>query len=278
MMRIHERIADTQCETIIEELDEAWGSQHIFATLMGLDLVCSKTSIPKNLVAQKALLIWTMDLVTGDIKSGHTEAKMSKEPLTQAIHRALLKKRIINLCAKKFNEEASGPSKVWPKVFGSMGAWRQEMEQQQNLQWLGSLPLWLQDVIQFCSKMLRGHVSIDTLLDSALARDHLIPAEEFFRSTEWLKAEFLDLNEMLAAKQKEADDKVKEEEEKKRAAEASAEPPAEPAAAVAAEADDDPMPDKDNGESEQAPVCFASFFELNFFYILIVEIALETLS
>lgn len=91
-----------------------------------------------------------------------------------------------------------------------------------TLSWLGHLPSWQAEAIQFLSKMLRGHVAIDNQLDKALAGDHLISAEAMFQGDAWTSAGLFDITLVLQQKAEEAEaqkrdaevEKAKEEAEK----------------------------------------------------------------
>ena len=62
MLRVYDRIADVQgAELIIASLDDRFGSHHCFNNLMTLELLTAKTSLPKNVPLQRALLLWTLE-------------------------------------------------------------------------------------------------------------------------------------------------------------------------------------------------------------------------
>ena len=145
--------------------------------------------------------------------------------------------------------------------------------------------------MQFCGKMLRRHVAIDNLLDSALTKGgHLIQAEEVFRSDEWGKPDVLDIAELLSAKQteeeqekaeKEKAEKEKAEKEEAEKEEAEAKEKAEKAAEEQAAAEvaemqpesqpaepDEPMPE---APAEEAHVEPQKLDRLQFFSELFVR-------
>ena len=63
MLRIYERIASesNDAERIILKLDDQFNNEHAFSLLQGLELVTSKTWIPKNEKASRALLLWVLE-------------------------------------------------------------------------------------------------------------------------------------------------------------------------------------------------------------------------
>lgn len=252
MFRIHERLAEggLACQQIIEELDELYGSSHAFSTLMGLEQITTRTAVPKNLPVQRALLLWTLELVSAEMKDGRSDPKLSKDLLSLSISRALLKRRVVQYFSRKFPR-----GDAWAKM-STMDAFKLNFDG--SLQWLGAHPPWLQEAMSFCAKMVRGHVVIDALFDSALKKDSLLQAEEVFRSDEWAKSEILDMAELLSAKQAEV--ALKQEKAEQVTAETAA---AEQAAAVVPETQpesqpaetiaDEPMPEATAEEAHVEP-------------------------
>ena len=259
MLRVHDRISEVpQAEHLIVQLDDHYGGAHTFATLMGLDLVTAKTAVPKNAPVGRSLLLWTFEVICGDLLAKRTQSKMPKDDLILAIHRALLKKRVVTYVANKCKgedckgqsyERGRSPSEVMGQVFSTMESFRLSglaSTTCATLSWLGHLPSWQAEAIQFLSKMLRGHVAIDNQLDKALAGDHLISAEAMFQGDAWTSAGLFDITLVLQQKAEEAEaqkrdaevEKAKEEAEKNGAKEKT-----ETTKLPEAEKVDEPMPE-----------------------------------
>lgn len=137
------------------------------------------------------------------------DPKMNKEQVTQAIARALLKRRITNLLTARLRGTdlpdekymaGYAPSQVFGTIFCSIAAFRASQLHETTymaLPWVSQLPSWQADAVQFAAKLLRGSNAVDKKLDEALAMDPLIPAETLFQSPQWQTAQLFDFKDIL---------------------------------------------------------------------------------
>ena len=230
-LRIYDRIqAVPRADRLILDLDERYSTHHCFATAMGLELLCNKTALPKNPAQQDLLLGWVLDIVIQDIYNGSMEPDASKQPLTMSIQKALLKRRILFYCMKKFKGPAKeegytpgrSPDVVLVNVFQSYKAFvesgLQDPGSSGNLAWLGKLPTYQIECCNFLSKLIKGHRATDDLLEESLVKDPTVQAEQLFASDTWKKSKVFDFDGVLELKTQ----AVQESQEAAKAAEAAA--------------------------------------------------------
>ncbi|CAE7283149.1 unnamed protein product [Symbiodinium sp. CCMP2592] len=214
MVRIYERMNHPEVESLIVALDDEFGSSHCFNHLFALDIISSKTWIPKNEPGSIALLKWCMEIICANIMQGRVSAKLTKEGMVQEVAIALLKKRVATFCINKFAGEDKGdvtyephraPSQVLSAIFSSFSAVRSSgiMESStasSSLGWLGLLPAYQIDVIMFLAKVLRGHASLDEIFDHCVTQDKIVPAETALVCEKMLKSGLFDLSGLLESK------------------------------------------------------------------------------
>lgn len=183
MLRIHDRISEVpEVERLIADLDDTYGSSHSFASLMGLEILSSRTACPKNAAVQRSCLVWCMSVVSTDILAQKVPTKMAKEALTNAINAALLKKRLVTFLSSKCKgvddkevtyEDGKAPSTVLNTLFGTMASFRaaglHDISVHSGLAWLSKLPGWQAEVVDFCAKLMRGHKLLDELVLKAVS-------------------------------------------------------------------------------------------------------------
>ena len=148
-------------------------------------------------------------LVSQDILQDRCDPKLTKEGVTAAIARALVKRRLTNLFATKLKgkdvkggtyQPGYAPSQVFSTIFSSMAAFRATKLHETaytSLSWVSQLPAWQVEVLQFGAKLLRGSPAVDAQLDQVLATDPLIPAEALFQSDLWQEGKLFDFRDML---------------------------------------------------------------------------------
>ncbi|CAE7463541.1 unnamed protein product [Symbiodinium sp. CCMP2592] len=213
MLKIYDRFQDSPgCEQLIIQLDDAFSSNHAFAHMMAFDLVTGKTALPKVPAQQRALMLWTLEIIVADMLEGRCALKPNKDAMTMMIYRALLKRRLCTLVANKFKgpdggdvakcEGGMSPATALSTVFASVASFRSSGLADQSyvsLPWLAALPSYTSEALHFGAKLLRGHSGFDELLETAVTSDALIPAETFLLSKTW-KADLFDYAGLLEQK------------------------------------------------------------------------------
>ena len=61
MLKIYERMNLPEVISLIVRLDDEYGTGHCFSNIMTLDIVSSKTWLPRNIPAGNALLVWVSE-------------------------------------------------------------------------------------------------------------------------------------------------------------------------------------------------------------------------
>ena len=61
MIKVFQRHTAADTDQLICELDERFGCHHVLSSMLGLDLVCAKTALPKNVNLQNSLLRWCIE-------------------------------------------------------------------------------------------------------------------------------------------------------------------------------------------------------------------------
>ena len=102
-LKVHGRLSgnDAAMKCIAALDDEFEGSKHFFGSLNGLEVLAVKTHINGNPATSSALLSWTASLLQRDVAAGNLSADAPPAKLTAAIHKNLLKRRLVQYLLRK---------------------------------------------------------------------------------------------------------------------------------------------------------------------------------
>ena len=155
-IRVFERLESLAgVDNLVGQLDDAFGTLHTLATVAGLEMLCSRTSCPKNKKLEGELVLWSLELWVQEVNLGRVNPNSSKEVLASCINRFLLKRRLVNYIAAKVKqpdvkdvvyEPNRSPSTVLHAIFTSMRAFRESGCSQatsaapMTMPWLAALP------------------------------------------------------------------------------------------------------------------------------------------
>ena len=193
MLKVYDRVmtADGRCRGVIADLD-AISPQHLLSSHSALDIIVAKTA-QKNAKLQNEAMVWCFEHVLQDVQVKRLPIDASNAQLTIAVQRYLLIKRLVNHFAKHFKgvddpdctyAAGKAPSVVVKMVFCSMTSFKESGLDKcaaGSSTWLSDLPPHFFPVIDFLAKMVRGHVQVNQILDSAVQSDQNLSAEGFIR-------------------------------------------------------------------------------------------------
>ncbi|CAE7906934.1 unnamed protein product [Symbiodinium microadriaticum] len=177
MLRIARRFATVSPEgpLIVAELDSKFQTEHCLSGHTNLDLLCSRTSIPKNSTLENGLLMWVLQSLREDIIKGSLDPNVGGQLLGSIVSMYLLKRRLVLYQVKKFGAD----HKAFGEAFSSMQTFLKsglELQQASCLEWLRQAPDYLVEVVTFSAKVLKGHKAIDeVLLKLAMADPKMSP-------------------------------------------------------------------------------------------------------
>ncbi|CAE7375817.1 unnamed protein product [Symbiodinium sp. CCMP2592] len=164
MLRIARRFGSVMPDgpLIIAELDSKFQSDHCLAGHTNLDLLCSRTSIPKNQPLENARMMWVLEALREDICKGALDHNVGGTLLGSIISMYLLKRRVILHQVKKFG--AAHPD--FGKTFESMQSFKKsglDVQQASCMEWLRQAPDYVVESVTFSVKVLKGHKAMDEL-------------------------------------------------------------------------------------------------------------------
>lgn len=192
---------DSRVVEIIALLDDDYCSRHSLATVGGLDLLVSKTFVNGNPQTSSTLMTWAAECFHLEIIQGVVKPDANSSGLGESINRSLLKRRVINYLSKKLPYSGQSGGNVLLEIFGSMAKFREhglEAGSMQTLPWRASLPVHVQEAVDFCTRMVRGG-GMEELWNGLLANDPLISAEMVLSSAPFKQTGCFDLPAALEA-------------------------------------------------------------------------------
>ena len=178
MLKIAARFtaAGREAVSLVGALDSKYASNHVLAWHSNLDILCGKTAVRKDAKLENSLLVWCLYCLVRDIESGKPFQEVGGPMLKVLLARYLLKKRILSYLTKKAN------SAEMVGTFSSMESLTSSglldaLPSSLPLPWLRDLPEHEHVLVSFLTKVMRGTEHLDQIMDQALAKDPLLPAE-----------------------------------------------------------------------------------------------------
>jgi hypothetical protein len=184
--------ADKNCRDIIMKL-EAFGCNHILSTHSALDVITSKTALPKAPKTQNELMVWCFEHVYHDVEAKRLDASATNNELAIAVARHLLARRVVQFFVSRFKGiddpavtyvPGRAPSVVMKSVFSSLASFKAsglDKSSAHSMTWMSALPDYMVPILDFLAKLMRGHVQLNSLLDMAVRADATISADGFIR-------------------------------------------------------------------------------------------------
>ena len=178
MLKIAARFtaAGREASSLVGALDSKYASNHVLAWHSNLDILCQKTAVRKDAKLENSLLVWCLHCLVRDIEAGKPFQDVGGPMLKVLLARYLLKKRILSYLTKKANSAemvATFSSVESLTASGLLDALPSSLP----VPWLRDLPEHGQVLVSFLAKVMRGTEHLDQIMDQALAKDPLLPAE-----------------------------------------------------------------------------------------------------
>ena len=211
LLKIHRRISACKfCVQMIEELDDAYGPNHILATVNGLDMISSKSFVQNNPATSSSLMSWMAGSLRREIRAGRLPPDANKEQGSTAFNRFLLKRRLINYLLRKLclpnTHPAHASYQKLVKCFSSWAAFEASgldgttKVTSEDMSWLQDLPEFLSELSMFLANIVKGTSgALETQLETDVKKDPTIQPEVVLNSVDF-KTNVFNLEEMLAVR------------------------------------------------------------------------------
>ena len=209
-LKIYDRIAtNKKSSAMLDEMESRWGRFHGLSSLTALDLVCKKTSLPKNKPLESALITWVIHGIAVACARGHSEVPKASSVGTFS-NILLLVRRVVFYLLNRFpprTQSGKDMKDTLLKLFGDWLGFHKAFSKGEALEPMGLAPPEMettvlgqlddtsQSLAEFLTILMDLRSDVYVLLKTATAQSALVSPDAWLMREDVKAAGIFDLTD-----------------------------------------------------------------------------------